>query len=123
MLIFLAEPDQNLRLGLQMLLQQEAGLHVIGMAVKSQGLVAQLEASQAEVLILDWHLPGAPMQTLVAQIRELESPPKIIALSVRPEDRLPALSAGAVGFISKAGPPDDMLPLVRSMKHTINSEG
>jgi DNA-binding NarL/FixJ family response regulator len=123
MLIFLAEADQDLRVALQILLQQEAGLHVIGMAVEARGLVAQLEASRAEVLMLDWHLPGLPMQMLVAQIRELESPPKIIVLSARPEDRLPALSAGAVGFISKDAPPDNILPLVRSLKHTIISEG
>jgi DNA-binding NarL/FixJ family response regulator len=119
MLIFLAEADQDLRVGLQMLLQQEAGIHVIGMAVQAEGLVAQLEASQADVLILDWHLPGASIQELLSDISGLKSPPKIIVLSVRPEEKELALSAGADGFISKAAPPDDLIEIIRSLKEEV----
>lgn len=52
-LIFLAVSDQDLRLGLQMLLHQEPGMHVIGMAIQTEGLLVQAEASQADVLLLD----------------------------------------------------------------------
>jgi DNA-binding NarL/FixJ family response regulator len=119
MLIFLAEADQDLRVGLQMLLHQEAGLHVIGMAVQSEGLLVQLEASKAEVLILDWHLAGKSVQELISDIRGLKSPPKILVLSVRPEDKELALSAGADGFISKAAPPDDLIEIIRSLKEEV----
>ena len=67
MLIFLAESDQNLRLGMQMLLHQEPGVHVIGMAIQAEGLVVQVEASRAELLILDWQLPGAAMPDLITE--------------------------------------------------------
>jgi DNA-binding NarL/FixJ family response regulator len=123
MLIFLAESDQNLRLGMQMLLHQEAGMHVIGMAIQANGLLVQVEASQAEVLILDWHLPGASMPELLSDICRLESPPKIVVLSVSPEAKGPALSAGADAFIGKNAPPDELLEVVRSMKKTVNSMG
>ena len=123
MLIFLAESDQNLRLGMQMLLHQEAGMHVIGMAIHANGLLVQVEASQAEVLILDWHLPGASMPELLSDICRLESPPKIVVLSVSSEAKGPALSAGADAFIGKNAPPDELLEVVRSMKKTVNSMG
>jgi len=116
MLIFLAESDQNLRLGIQMLLHQEAGMHVIGMAIQAGGLLVQVEASQAEVLILDWRLPGAPIKDLLSAIRVLEAPPKIVVLSVSPEDKEPALSASADAFIGKNAPPDELLEVVRSLK-------
>ena len=108
-MIFLAESDQNLRLGIQMLLHQEAGMHVIGMAIQAEGLLVQLEASRAEVLILDWQLPGASMPELLSEIGRMVSPPKIIVLSINPELKMPALSSGADAFISKNSPPDELL--------------
>ena len=116
MLIFLAESDQNLRLGMQMLLHQEAGLHVIGMAIQAEGLLVQIKASKAEVLILDWHLPGASMPELISELCRLESPPKVVVLSVNPEVKTLALFAGADAFIAKNAPPDELLDAVRSMK-------
>ena len=121
MLIFLAESDQALRLGLQMLLHQESGMHVIGMAVQADGLLVQVEASHADVLILDWQLPGASIQDLLSDIRGLETPPKIVVLSINPEEKAPALSAGADAFISKNAPPDDLVEVVRSLKQTVSS--
>ena len=116
MLIFLAESDQTLRLGMQMLLHQEAGMHVIGMAIQAEGLLVQVEASKAEVLILDWHLPGASMPELLSDICALGSSPKVVVLSVNPEVKAVALSAGADAFIGKNAPPDELLEVVRSLK-------
>ena len=113
MQIFVAESNEDLRVGLQMILHRDAGMHVIGMAVQAEGLLAQLEALQAEVLILDWHLLGASVPELVGDICQLESPPKIIALSVKPEEEGQALSAGADMFVNKNRPPKELLEALR----------
>ncbi len=119
MLIFLAESDQDLRLGLQMLLHQEPGIHVVGMAIQAEGLLAQLEASRADVLLLDWGLPGASILDTLFEIRGLESPPKIVVFSVNPRDRALALSSGADAFISKTAPPDDLIKIILSLKEEV----
>ena len=121
MLIFLAESDQNLRLGMQMLLHQEAGMHVIGLAIQAKGLVVQVEASRAELLILDWQLPGADMPALINDIGGLVSPPKIVVLAVDPEVKALALSAGAEAFVGKNTPPDELLEVVRKLQETVKS--
>ena len=121
MLIFLAESDQNLRLGMQMLLHQEPGVHVIGMAIQAEGLVVQVEASRAELLILDWQLPGADMPALINDIGGLVSPPKIVVLAVDPEVKALALSAGADAFVGKNTSPDELLEVVRELQETIKS--
>jgi DNA-binding NarL/FixJ family response regulator len=121
MLIFLAESDKDLRLGLQMLLQQESGLHVIGMAVQTNGLLVQLQASQADVLLIDWHLPGASIEELMGHIGGLEPTPKIAVLSVNPEDEALALAAGADAFISKNVPPDNLVEVVRWLRDSSSS--
>ena len=93
-------------------------MYVTGMAIESEGLLKQVEASRADVLILDWHLPGASTIDLLADIQGLESKPKIVVLSIRPEERELALSAGADAFISKSGTPEEMLELVRSVRES-----
>ena len=122
MRVFIADGNSSVRLSLQMYLQQEPGLYVTGMASEAEGLPAQVEASQPDVLLLDSHLPGASMQGLLSDIRGLESPPKIVVLSIKPEDQEPAFSAGADAFISKNAPPEELLEVIRSLRDTtVNS--
>jgi DNA-binding NarL/FixJ family response regulator len=115
MQIFIAESNEDLRVGLQMILHRDAGLHVIGMAVQADGLLAQLDALRAEVLILDWRLSGAVMPEFVGDICNLESPPKIIVLSAKASEEQKALTAGADAFINKSRPPEELLEALHSM--------
>ena len=109
-------------MGLQMLFRQEPGMYVSGMAIETDGLLVQVEASRADVLLLDWRLPGVSTMNLLADIQGFQSPPKIVVLSINTEDKRPALSAGANAFISKNKPPDELLEAVRSLRETtVNS--
>jgi len=99
-----------------MYLQQEPGLYVTGIASETMGLLTQLEASRPDVLLLDSQLPGGSLSDLLKDIRGLESPPKIVVLSINPEDRITALDAGADAFIDKRLPPDELLEVLRLMK-------
>ena len=116
MQIFLAETDQHLRLAVQMLIHQEAGMEVVGVAIQVDGLLVQVEASQAEALILDWNLRGASMPDLIFAIRGLPSPPNIVVLAVNPDLKDAALAAGADAFVSKNAPPDELLEIIQSFK-------
>ena len=68
------------------------------------------------MLLLDWHLPGTPVTDLVADLRALDLSPRIIVLSVRPEEKNAAMAAGADAFISKDEPPDELLVYLRTLK-------
>ncbi len=115
MKIFLAEADKKLRVGLQFLINQEPGFQVIGIAVNGNGLPSQLQASQPDVLLLDWRLPGVPINELVADIRALEMPLKIVAVSIRPEDESEARAANVDVFVTKANSPDKLLAELKTM--------
>ena len=121
MRLFIADADSAVRLALQMYLQQEPGMYVTGIASESQGLPVQLEASRPDVLLLDAHLPGTSMQDLLSDIRGLKSPPQIVVLSIKPEEKEPALSAGADAFISKNALPDELVEVVRSLRETMDT--
>ena len=56
------------------------------------------------------------MQGVLSDIRGLESPPKIVVLSIKPEDQEPAFSAGADAFSSKNAPPEKLLEVILSLR-------
>jgi len=116
MRIFIASADSMLRLSLQLLLEDEPGMAVIGIADRSDGLLAQVGASQPEVLLLDWELTKQEPIDLIGDVQHLEHRPKIVALSINPQVKETALAAGACDFISKNVPPDDLLPVLRKIR-------
>jgi DNA-binding NarL/FixJ family response regulator len=52
---------------------------VVGNAVRAEGLIAQIAASEPDVVLLDWSLPGQPATGLLAS---LDRRPMIVVLSV-----------------------------------------
>ena len=116
MRIFIADADSAVRLAYQIYLQQKPGYQVICIAVNGNGLSSQLRASQPDVLLLDWYLPGEPLNELIADIRALEWQLKIVGISIQPEDESEARAAGVDHFITKAAPPDRLTFLLERMK-------
>ena len=116
MRIFIADADQELRVGLQMRLHQEPGIVVVGIAVDGKDLLAQVTLSQPDVLILDWFLPGRPATHVLADVRALERRPQIVVLSVRPEVESEAMAAGADAFVTKAESPDRLIATLRDRR-------
>jgi DNA-binding NarL/FixJ family response regulator len=114
--IFIASADKTLRLALQLLLESEPGMVVIGMSDRSTGLLTVVGTSQPEVLLLDAGLAEEATPQLVNDLHHLQHHLKVIVLS--PDLQTPAttLAAGADGFISKTGPPDELLPILRKMR-------
>jgi DNA-binding NarL/FixJ family response regulator len=97
-------------------------MQVIGLAIKAEGLLDQVLASQPDVLLLDWHLPGMPITELIGDLQALDLSPRIVVLSVRPEDMDAAVAAGADAFVGKTGPPDELLVHLRTLKNTKHVE-
>jgi DNA-binding NarL/FixJ family response regulator len=116
MRIFIASADKTFRLALLLLLESEPGMVVIGIADRPKGLVTMVGTSQSEVLLLDDGFDGQSMAQLVSDLHHLECRPQIIVLSAKPQTKAATLAAGADGFISKNVPPDELLPLLRSIR-------
>ena len=116
MRLFIASADKTLRLALLMLLESEPGLVVIGMSDRRAGLLTMVGTSQPEVVLLDDGLARQATAHLVGDLHHLKDQPKVIVLSINPQTKAATLAAGADGFISKTMPPDELLPLLRSMR-------
>jgi DNA-binding NarL/FixJ family response regulator len=119
MRLFIADANRELRMGLLMLLHQEAGVVVVGIAVRARGLVDQVAASKPDVVLLDWELPDQPGADVLAELKTLEGLPEIIVLSVHPEAESAARSAGADAFVTKTKPPDRLMAILRTKRSTL----
>ena len=116
--IFIAEPDRDVRIGLEMLLDREPGMRVVGIAVRSEGLVSQVGAAQPDIVLLDWQLISSAPEGFIRHLHSIESQPRIIVLHIRPETRREAEAAGAEYFFCKDVPPDQLLKIL----HEINED-
>ena len=101
MRILLADDRDKVRGALQLLFEQEPGLVVAGEAENSGNLLLLAVEQQPDVIMLDWELPGQPLDMILPLLRRLLPNAKVIAMSVRPEAEHAAFEAGVDGFVSK----------------------
>ena len=99
-----------------MLLEHEPGMRVVGIAVRSEGLVGQVGAAQPDVLLLEWQLVASAPVEFIRNLHLIESQPFIIVIHVHPETRDAALAAGADDFSSKDQHPDQLLISLHNLK-------
>ena len=112
MRILVAENDARARGALHMLLGQEPGLTVAECA-DLEGLTAQVQAFQPDLVLLDWELPGRPAAALLYALNASGANPRVIVLSRRPEAEAAALATGAEAFVCKTDPPAALLSALR----------
>ena len=114
MRILLADTQAKVRFALRALLEQQPGLIVVGEAVEAKQVLAQVEAAQPDLVLLDWNLRGLAAADLLPALRRICPDLRVIALSARPEMRPAALAAGADAFASKADSPERLLEAIRA---------
>ena len=133
MRVLLADDQSKVRSALRLVLEQQPGIHILGEAVDTTGLLDWMKAACPDLVLLDWELPGLEAdnpstgspprvlavagQGLLPTLRELCPRLAVIALSGRPEACRAALDAGADAFVSKGDPPERLLAAVNDCCH------
>jgi DNA-binding NarL/FixJ family response regulator len=111
--ILLADDNPDLLSALRLLLETRFELKLIVEARDMEHVLAQVEDTHPDWLILDWELPGRPIRERIGVIRTLMPGLKIIITSIHPESKQAALSEGADQFICKCDPPANILEAIR----------
>jgi DNA-binding NarL/FixJ family response regulator len=117
MRILLADHESNVRYGLRVLLEGRSEFEVVGEAADAGDLLAQIEASCPDLVLLSWKLPGLMGADLLPALRSVCDDLYVIVLSGRPEARQAILDAGANAFISKIESPEQLLAAIASAGH------
>jgi DNA-binding NarL/FixJ family response regulator len=110
--IFIACADERLRIALVIFLEGEPGLTVVGFTDRLENLLPQLQASQAEILLLEWQLALPTLKEILDNVHKLPLTHKVIYFSGDPQERQQILAAGADYVILKNAPPDELLPIL-----------
>ncbi len=111
MRILLADDQPGVRFALARLLERQPGLELVGEAACAADCLAQAQERSADLVLLDWELPGR-QAGLVRALRQACPGLAIIALSGWPEAGPAALAAGADAFVSKAEPAEQLLAAI-----------
>jgi DNA-binding NarL/FixJ family response regulator len=114
--IFLADASSEVRLALQMMLDNEPGLNVTGLAVQAKGLLAQMEVAQPDVLLLDWCLVSKSPNDLLTGLQTLKPRPRVIVLGILPGEEQSFLGTKVDAVFYKAYPPEELLTTLRKMR-------
>lgn len=120
MRVLLADEQIRVRSALQILLCQEPGVNIVGEASEGQELVAQVRATQPDLILLDWGLPNLGAIGSLSRLQTAFPNLAVIVLSGRPEARLEALAAGADEFVSKIDPPAQLLVAIHTIEKRID---
>ena len=115
--ILLADDHSVVRMGLEALISTEPGFSVVGHAADGCEAVCQYRSLRPDVVLMDLLMPRQTGTEAVAQIRTEFPGARILILSTSDgdDDVYRALQAGAVGYILKSSPGEQLLPAIRAV--------
>ena len=110
--VFVADARSETRSALRLLLL-DLKMQVVGEANDWPTALAQLPATNPDLLVVEWELPAGFGEAL-AELREACPDLRVVVLSSQLEARQAALHAGADAFISKGDAPDRVTERLRA---------
>lgn len=127
MRVLLADDQEGVRAALRLVLEQEPGMAFVGEACDAPTLIEAAEATQPDLILLDWELPylrtAQDRRRLLNALHQRCPNVRVIALSGEIESGRRALAAGADIFVSKVEPPERLLCALRSLRGDIANLG
>jgi len=115
--VILCDDHAMIRRGIKDTLDEAVDIQVVAEAGSYSEVRDALRTHPCEVLVLDINLPGRSGLEVLASLREVDSPIKVLMVSMFPEDQyaIRCLKAGAQGYLNKAGDPADLVTAVRTV--------
>ncbi|WP_434448833.1 response regulator [Lentzea sp. E54] len=115
--LLLADDHPVVRAGLRAVLETEPGLVVVAEAATAEDAVARAAEGDIDVVLMDLQF-GAGMNgaEATAAITSRPGGPRVLVVTTydTDADTLPAIEAGATGYLLKDAPPEDLAAAVRT---------
>lgn len=115
MLVAVADDQSDVRAALRVLIESEPHLDMAFEAARFEDLLASLETTRLDLLLIDWELPGLHDAGALACLRAKCRCTRIVAMSAYPEARQDVLEAGMDGFVCKGDAPEHLLSLIHNL--------
>ncbi|MCF3105085.1 response regulator transcription factor [Streptomyces roseoverticillatus] len=117
MRVVLVDDHQVVRRGLRTFLEVQDDIEVVGEAADGAEGVERAEELRPDVVLMDVKMPGMDGIEALRRLRELENPARVLIVTSFTEQRtvVPALRAGAAGYVYKDVDPDALAGAIRSV--------
>ncbi len=115
--ILIADDHAIVRAGIRALLQLHPDFEVVGEAGDGHEAILQVRRLQPDVVLMDLAMPGMDGLAATHEICRISPQTRVLVLSQH-ENReyvLPALRAGAAGYVLKRAPDDTLIRAIRAV--------
>lgn len=115
--VLLVDDHQVVRRGLRTFLEVQDDIEVVGEAGDGAEGVARAQELMPDVVLMDVKMPGTDGIEALRKLRELANPAKVLIVTSFTEQRtvVPALRAGASGYVYKDVDPEALAGAIRSV--------
>jgi DNA-binding NarL/FixJ family response regulator len=114
--VLLADDQRVVREGLGTLLGLLDGIELVGTAADGEEAIALAREHDPDVVLMDLRMPDMDGVTAIRRLAERGSPARVLVLTTYDTDRdvLPAIEAGATGYLLKDAPREELFRAVRA---------
>ena len=114
--LLIADDHPVVRDGLSGMFAADPGFEVVGEATDGAEAVRLAQAFNPDVILMDLRMPGTDGVTAIAELARRKIPARVLVLTTYDTDSyvLPAIEAGATGYLLKDAPRDELLRAVRA---------
>ncbi|MER6169558.1 response regulator [Streptomyces violaceorubidus] len=115
--VLLVDDHQVVRRGLRTFLEVQDDIEVVGEAADGAEGVERAQELEPDVILMDVKMPGMDGVDALRRLRELENHARVLVVTSFTEQRtvVPALRAGAAGYVYKDVDPDALAGAIRSV--------
>jgi DNA-binding NarL/FixJ family response regulator len=114
--LIIVDDHPVVRDGLRGMFAGDPGFEVLGEAATGAEAVTVVEGLRPDVVLMDLRMPQMDGVTAIAELRRRGSPARVLVLTTYDTDTdvLPAIEAGATGYLLKDAPRDELFRAVRA---------
>ncbi len=125
--ILLVDDHAIVREGYRALLAKQPGLQVVAEAGDGAQAYQLFKQYEPDLVITDISLPGSSGLELIARIKQRNADAKILVFSMHqnPGFATQAMRAGAMGYVTKSSPPEDLLRAINEVtagRHALSAD-
>ncbi|MEU8824036.1 response regulator transcription factor [Streptomyces sp. NPDC048636] len=115
--VLLVDDHQVVRRGLRTFLEVQDDIDVVGEASNGEEGIARAEELRPHVVLMDVKMPGVDGIQALRTLRDLDNPARVLVVTSFTEKRtvVPALRAGAAGYVYKDVDPEALAGAIRSV--------
>ena len=116
--VIIADDHAIVREGLKLLISAMTDVSILAEAANGEALLDIVRDTRADLLTLDLGMPGVAGIQFIAEIRTLAPRMRILVLTANVEPRTvrAALEAGANGYLTKDGDPEELDQAIAALK-------